>query len=450
LAVGVVAVAVLATALLAPFREVPDPVVTVVGDRLVVCPVGDPVFGATTVSGVGQNLSWSVLGGEASQPTTSFETTDPAAVVLATGDQSIGVLSTAIQRDWLTGVFCAAPTAAGWWDGVWVNDTQQSALILTNTDATTASVTLTVTSETGPLSLPGLRQIPVGRFETRVIDLNAFFRDAQVTADKPVAIALKVESGRVAGYLRSQGELGQDWRQSSVAPSTSLVVPGVPTVVGEGESSTRFLFLTNRGDSPARVTITGQGTGAAVPLAGDNEVEGGPETGGGLIVRAQTTTVLDLSRALAGETIGVLIESVAYREGDEPQPVTAALVVTGQDMASVGAQPALTGGMVLPARKDASLIVTNPGSETVALVLTTRDADGNLVESSEVQIAPGTLSLPLAAESGSVELVVQGPGLRAVLFVPQVGDVAGSIVAPLGAGGATGVDVTIAYDPTLG
>jgi hypothetical protein len=332
-----------------------------------------------------------------------------------------------------------------------VTEQQKSAIILTNTDETTASVTLSIYSETGPLQVQGLRQIPVNRYETRTIDLNTFFTDAGVTADKPVAVVLKAETGRVMSYLRSEGEFGQDWRQSSVAPSSELVVPGVPAVQGEGEGATRYLFITNHGDETARVQVLGQGSGAAVPLAGSGETVESEETSvGGLILRARTTTVLDLSAALAGETIGVILHSVGYREGDTAQAISAALVVVGTDMGSVAAQPAMSGGMRVPVVKDASLIVTNPSEEAAVVALTLRDKEGNETGTDEVQVNPGTASIALGEEAASVDIEVRGDGVRMVLFVPQIGDTEGLIVAPLGAGGATGLNVTLGYDPTLG
>ncbi|MDR1807777.1 MAG: DUF5719 family protein [Propionibacteriaceae bacterium] len=444
-AVAVLAVAVLVTALLAPGRAVPDPLVAVAGDRTVACPVGDPVFGQTTVTGEGEELRWSALGGELGEAAARFSLTDPEQTVVVTGDQSMGVLSTAVQRGALVGAFCATPSATGWWDGVWVTDTQESALILTNVDDTSASVTLTVYSQIGPVSVKGLRQIPIDRYETRVVDLNTFFRDAGVTVDKPVAIELKADTGRVVSYLRSQGELGEDWRQSSVGPTTDLVIPGVPTVQGEGEGASRYLFITNHGDTATKVQVLGQGTGAAVPLAA-----GTSEEGGGITIQPQTTTFLDLSQALAGETIGIVLHSLAYREGADPQAITAALVVVGTDMGSVAAQPEMSGGMVIPAVKDASLVVTNPGEQAARVVLTPRDAEGVLGTPSETQVNPGTLSIPLGVEAGSVDVTVDGDGVRVVLIVPRIGDTAGLIVAPLGAGGALGLNVTINYDPTLG
>jgi hypothetical protein len=447
--VAVLAVATLVTALLSPNRAVPDPVLAVVGERLVGCPAGDPVFGETNVAGVGAELTWSELGGEASEPVTRFDVTDPDGALVVTGDQSMGVLGTAIQHDTLTGQFCGSPASTGWWDGVWASDHQESALILTNVDSAGAVVTITVITETGQLSVPGLRSIPINPHETRTIDLKTFLNDAGIGVERPVSISLTAETGRVVAYLRSQGELGQDWRQSSVAPSTALVIPGVPTTAGEGESSSRFLFITNHGDQPARLEILGQGSGAAVPIVGRSDSES-DSTSSTLVVRPRTMTVLDLSTALAGETIGVIVNAVPYHEGDDPQPVTATLVVAGTDIGSVAAQPAMSGGMTIPAIANSSLVVTNPSSDSAIVQLSYLDEEGQETDLLEYEVPQGTLDIPVEADTGSIAITVRGGSVRAVLVVSQIGETAGLIVAPLGAGGASGLNVTIGYDPTLG
>jgi hypothetical protein len=448
-AVVVVAGATLTTALIAPGRAVPDPIVAVAGARDVVCPVGDPVFGTTTVRGVGEEFTWSSLGGEPSEPAKWLEQTDPAGALVVTGDQSMGLLTTAVQSDKLVGLLCGSPSATGWWDGVWVTEQQRSALVGTNMDASTALITLTVLGETKQLTVPGFRQIPIGRYETRVIDLNTFFGDAGLTVTRPVALTMKADSGRVVAFLRSQGELGQDWRQTSVAPATDLIVPGVPSG-DEGDTGARYLFVTNHGDQRARVQVLGQAAGAPVPLAGDEEIGTSGTVTSGLSIAAHSTTVFELTQALAGEAIGLILHSLGYTEGDTPQPITAALVVTGSDMASVAAQPALSGGQLVPVLKDASLSVTNPGTEAVVVKLSFRDAEGNPGESRDVQVNPGVAQIPLGAESGSVAIEVDGEGARVVLVVPQIGETPGLLFAPLGAGGATGLNVQIGYDPTLG
>ncbi|MDR1513652.1 MAG: DUF5719 family protein, partial [Propionibacteriaceae bacterium] len=311
LVVAIVAIATLTTALLVPGRSVPDPVVAVAGNRSVVCPVGDPVFGPTTVEGVGAELTWSALGGEPSEAATTVSAADPTGAIVVTGDQSMGVLATAVQSSKLVGLLCGSPTATGWWDGVWVSEQQKSALIVTNMDPSTASITLTVTGDTGPISVAGFRQIPIGRYETRVIDLSTFFADAGVVVERPVGLTLKADSGRVVAHLRSQGDLGQDWRQTSVAPATHLVVPGVPSG-GEGDTSARYLFVTNHGSGRARVHVYGQATGAAVPLAGDAEMQGGSSTTGGLSIPAHSTALLEITQALSGEAMALILDSAPY------------------------------------------------------------------------------------------------------------------------------------------
>jgi hypothetical protein len=169
-----------------------------------------------------------------------------------------------------------------------------------------------------------------------------------------------------------------------------------------------------------------------------------------LSIPAHSTALLEITQALSGEAMALILDSAPYVEGDEPQPITAALVVTGDDMASVAAQPVLTGGQLVPIVKDASLAVTNSGTEQATVALAFQDADGLATTSTEVQVNPGVTVIPLGAESGAVQVTVQGGDVRVVLVVPQVGETAGLSFAPLGSGGASGLNVQIGYDPTLG
>ncbi|MDR1449250.1 MAG: DUF5719 family protein [Propionibacteriaceae bacterium] len=419
--------AVLTTAVLAPARAVPNPAFVIEGSRLLGCPVGDSAFGQTKVSAAAESeLRSAVLGGDFGEPVAAFEAADPAAPIVFSGDQSLGAVSVAVQDSKLVAQVCGSPVATAWWDGVWSNDVQQSVLVLTNTDSTESIVNVSLIGETGPIEAAGLRQIEIQRYSTRLVSFAAF----GVMQESPFSVALHSDRGRVVGTLRSQGELGQDWRAAATAPDTDLVLPAV--MPSEGQ---RYLFITNHGSSRAHVELFGLGAGPALPLAADS-------TADEVTVASQTSTRVELTQALSGGLTGLEVRS--------DQPVTATLVATGSDMAGVGAQPALAGGLVLPAVPGAVLAVTNPGLDPVALTLDQRGADGQYLGSVETVVTPGSQAIPLEASDGSYLITPGGSGLRAALIVSQVGDTAGLAIAPLGSGGAVGLSVALGYDPALG
>ncbi|MDR0415876.1 MAG: DUF5719 family protein, partial [Propionibacteriaceae bacterium] len=339
---------------------------------------------------------------------------------------------TAVQEGHLVANVCTGPVAAAWWDGVWSSDIQRSALVLTNIDATEAVVSVSLIGETGPIEAAGLRQIEIQRYSTRLIAFEAF----GIQSEAPFSVVLRSDRGRVTGLLRSQGELGEDWRAASTAPADHLVLPAVTTSQGD-----RYLFIANHGSSRAQVELFGLGAGPAVPLTGEMAGAADPITGG-LTVAAQTSTRIDVSQALANDLVGLELRS--------DQPITATLVVTGPDMAAVGAQPALAGGMDLPVIPGASLTITNPGSDPVTVTLTQLSPEGEEVNRMDAVAFPGSRILALTAGSGSYRLTPGGPGLRAAVVIQQLGEAAGLAVAPLGVGGAVGLSVAIDYDPSFG
>jgi hypothetical protein len=424
LAVATVAVATVATAVLAPQGGAAQPVIPVQGQRQVACPVGDPAFGPTTVAAAAQTelTVWQV-GSEATAPALSAELEDPAQPVVAVGDQSLGAVSTSSQHGKVQAVVCRPPISNGWWNGVWVTESQRSSLILTNIDSTAAVVTISLQGEAGPLETTGLRDLEIPRFSTRVVALNSY-----LTAEEPISVVLKASQGRLMATLRSQGDLGTDWQQSAAAPAVLSVIPWSPA--GEGN---RLLFLTNpSSDRRAEVQVEALGLEQSYVIAGAEEVSVAPGA----------TARVELSQALRGQGVGLRVTST--------QPVSATLVATGPDLAGLSAQPGLGGGIVLPVVPGASLALANPTPDPITLTIARRDAEGSEVGLEEIVLAEGSLEAPLAGDAGSIMLTASGPDLRVALVLSRIGQTEGLALAPLGVGGAAGLNIAIAYRPTVG
>jgi hypothetical protein len=193
------------------------------------------------------------------------------------------------------------------------------------------------------------------------------------------------------------------------------------------------LFIANAAaDRRAEVTVEALTAAEPYTIAGAEAVE----------VAAGATVRLELGQALRGEAVGLRIHST--------QPITATLVATDTDLSAVSSQPALAGGITLPLVADSVLALANPTAEPASLHLAYFDKDGNLASEQDVQVPEGSQEITWATTEGSVYLTTASSQLRLALVVNKVGSAEGWAVAPLGAGGAAGLNLVVDQDPTLG
>jgi hypothetical protein len=196
---------------------------------------------------------------------------------------------------------CLAP-ATDWWitgaDGrVGITDT----LVLANPGTTTANLTVTAWASTGRLNPPKLQSYSVGPSRSVLLPVADYAPDAAL-----VTLHVHANSGRIAAQVTDRHvsgvrAAGIDWIPPTQPPASDLVVPGLPAGAGS-----RRLVLANPGKGDATVSLR-------LSTVNGNFAPAGHPT---VLVRAEHTTVVDLTTSLGGVAGAVVVHSDA--------PVTAA------------------------------------------------------------------------------------------------------------------------------
>ncbi|MDR0488397.1 MAG: DUF5719 family protein [Propionibacteriaceae bacterium] len=414
----VVILGALVTAILVP---IPQPAVRQIAlpvSRLLACPVGVVNLGETVVKVTDTEVfRVGLVNALPSEPTTSASVENPAKPVVVRGSATVGGIASYTEVGKIMMAPCASPITTGTWNGV---ETQgmDSALIFSNIDSTPAVVDVFIFGQTGPIALPGLRDIPVAAGYEQVLSINQL-----LSSETPISIQVRASKGRVSAILRSINDQGADWQHPQALADTDLVMVGIP-----GGSGTRTLSLTNP-DSSAQATVT-------VGIIG----EMGPFTPHGLEtieIPPSRSISVDMTQALGGQPSGIHLSS--------DLPVTASITVADRDIAGLSSQPALHGEVVLPPI-GGILWVANPGLEeaTVSLHSMTESGTGLVIETP----IPAQSLVPIEFPSTgiSVRIATTSDSLRTSLTLT---DKAWSILPIYGGGIISSVDVP-QLDPGLG
>lgn len=417
-AVLVVAAGLVAGLAQLPASEVTHPSVAVSGTRSVICPTTDPALAPTTVRAVSETaVSATVLGGATTTGATSLALLAPAAPVLVTSGQTLGAVASADVGTTTQATACTSAATEGWWSGVWSSATQRSVLVLTNPDDTEADVDLTFFGPDGRITAAGSRGLRVLSGATRTVALEPL-----VSSTVPLSVQLSATQGRVQAVLRSEGDLGRDWQVSQTAPALDGVLTGIPA--GDGA---RTLTIVNPGERRASVALQILGPRGPFAPAGSERVD----------VNADSSTTVDLTKAIGGDAVGVRLTST--------QPVTAAVqAVAGGDIALVGSEAAIDSGALMPVSAGQSVVVSNAGDDAEVRV-TPLAADGTAGETLTTTVVAGqAIVVPMTAD-GSVRIETAAQQVRAAIVVQS----GGAAVIPVGAGGSADVSVTAVFDPSL-
>src|SRR6201997_539869 len=195
-----------------------------------------------------------------------------------------------------------------------------------NIDALAASVDVSVITEAGPVQADGDTGITVPPFETVTQSLSALGANSPV-----VAIEVRTSIGRVASDVWESSATGSSWLPSTTAPSTSMVIPGIPP-----SGSAAGLFIVVPGSLSARVNIlaiTPQGLyhpfGAqAVPVPGNSAFYMQLSPVGGTAAALELTSNVPVSVAVLvpGSGIGAFTAATA--------PISEQAVVAGNTTGS--------------------------------------------------------------------------------------------------------------------
>jgi hypothetical protein len=307
-------------------------------------------------------------------PATGAASKQQAWTVTAAGNMAAGVEAEVADSAGLASVSCGAPESDLWFVGPGQQDgIGQIQLDLMNVDSLAATVDVSVITEAGPAPTSSYTGINVPPHQLVVESLSSLAGGASV-----VAINVRTTAGRVAADVSESGHGGVSWLPASAAPSTSLVIPGVPPS-GAGPG----LFVVVPGTAGARVSVVAlTGQGRYQPL-GSQQID----------LPGESATYVPLT-ALGGSIVSLQLTSNV--------PVTAAVLVPGSGIGAftAAAQPitqqAVIAGNTTSGGLSATVVLTAP--QQAAHVEVTEIAQG-APSSTKVVTVPAGRTVDVTADS---------------------------------------------------
>lgn len=344
----------------------------------------------------------------------------------------------------LTGLMaapCTPPNTEHWFVGVGASADYRTELVLTNPDDGQAEVDLRFYGRSGIVVVPGSPGLIIDGRTSRTVSLQSL-----VEVEGPLTVSVRASEGRVSAMAldrRSTGTQpqGADWQSSSVAPTATMIVPGVLEGTGARE-----LVVANPGPDRAEVGIEVLGIeGAFAPT--------GAET---LVVPPESTASVGLTGGLAGQAGSIRLTST--------QPVTAAAHAVSSVQGSrpdLSVQPAVTAfsrtGVVALASiegVDAEFVLSNGGAEDVQLSFEVLSYEGVRLRTDDVTLIGGGTSSRRITLPAPAYLVVRAPPDAAIFgsvgYRWSTGNVAGIASVPVTSPDLAGRAPHVRFDPELG
>ena len=279
---------------------------------------------------------------------------------------------------------CSAPAREHWFVGGSGEVGRRGRLVLSNPTTVPAVVDVSVWDEAGPVDVPATHDIAVPAQGQQV-----FLLDALDPGAAQVAVRVAASQGRVAAALEvreSDGlePLGVSMLPEAAAPSTDIVVPGVP---GHGQ---RLLRVLAPGDTDAIVSLRLLGAdGPFSPV--DQDV---------LTVTAGTVLEVPIGDTAGEAAVSVALESdtpvtAAVRVVDAPSGGRPEVAYTAATAPLDGPAAALLGrvGSGLATR----LLVSSVGDMPARTQVRTLAADGTVAAEQAIDI-PGGSTVPVELE----------------------------------------------------
>ncbi|GAA3692802.1 hypothetical protein GCM10022204_05450 [Microlunatus aurantiacus] len=375
--------------------------------------------------------------------------TAPATPVVLTGQ---GVMATAGSgmitsratkgdQSGLMAAPCVTPATEQWFVGVGATPAYRTDLVLTNPDAGQAEVDLRFYGRNGLVVVPGSPGLVVDPGSSRTVSL-----DTLVTVEGPLTVSVRASTGRVSAVALDRrsvdfGPTGADWQLSAVAPTRSLVVPGVPEGAG-----TRTLVVANPGMERASVGVQVLGVDGAFAPAGAEQLEVPPES----------TAEISVAAGLAGAAAGLQLTS--------DQPVTAAVVSEAigtdalPDLAVQSATAPIVRTGVVPLvqldKTEAELVLSNGGDTDVPLSFEVYGYDGVKIDDDDVLLVPHATATRRLDAGEPAYLVVTVPAEASVVggvtFLASSGGIAGVATVPVLSPDVASRAPQAEFDPTVG
>ena len=213
------------------------------------------------------------------------------------GAMAQGLEAELTQDSGLASVRCAEPGSDLWFIGPGQqNGGSQVQVDLMNVDSTAASVDVSVINDGGQVQAGDDNGITVPPHQTVTESLSSVARGSSV-----LAIEVHTSIGRVAADVSAESHGVTGWLPGTAAPSTRLVIPGVPP-----SGSTAGLFLADPGPSTAKVTVTAITPQGHISPFGSQSVDlpGQSASFVALSPLGGTTAALQISSERAGRRLG--------------------------------------------------------------------------------------------------------------------------------------------------
>ncbi len=362
--------------------------------------------------------------------------------VMAT--RSVGAVLTSAESGTDAGLAaapCLTPATSAWFSGLGAEESDRTELILTNPDDTQAQVDLKFYGSQGRVVVPGSPGLVVDAHASRTVSLSSI---VEVTG--PLGLSVEASQGRVSAVARrlqskDLDPAGVDWAVPTAGPSTTVLIPAVP-----GDAGARRLVVTNPSEDRATVSVSVLGLqGAYVPTGADR-----------LEVPAESSTVVSLDQAMAGEAGSVMLTS--------DRPVTAAVVSNSQvegastDVAvQSGASPLVGSGVSAIATSsgtDSELVVSNAGADDVSLDFEVLSYDGVSLRKDALVLVPGSTATRRLKAEGPAYVVVSVPRgasvIGGIVLTGNGEDIAGLATLPLVSPDLAARAPRSVSDPTVG
>ena len=318
--------------------------------------------------------------------------------VIASGTMAQAMEAEVAQSSGLASLRCGEPGSDIWFVGPGQqNGAAQIQLELMNIDSLAATVDVSMITDAGPVQAGNDTGITVPPHETVTESLSSAVGNSSV-----VAIEVHTSSGRVAADVSEGGSAHgstTNWLPSAAAPSTQLVIPGVPP-----SSHAAELFLTVPGTADAKVNVI-----AITPQGQFRPFGSEPVDLPGQSASSMALTPLGGTAAAVAITANV--------------PVTATVLVPGS---GVGAFTTATG----PISEQAVVAGNISGSGFASSLVLSAPAGAGRVRLTEISASTGsaasrvisvlaghTLMVPVTAPSGAK---------RGVAFAVVITPLAGS------------------------
>jgi hypothetical protein len=310
----------------------------------------------------------------------------------------------------MASVRCGAPGSDLWFVGPGQqNGASKISLDLMNVDSLAASVDVSVITDAGQSQAGNDTGITVPAHQTVTESLSSVANGSSV-----VAIEVHTSIGRVAADVSESSSGGPaSWLPGTAAPSTRLVIPGVPP-----SGSAAVLFVADPGDSSAKVTVTAITPQQDFQPFGKQSVDlpGQSASSVALSPLGGTTAALEITSNVP-VVAGVVVPGSAATEATATAAATAATAPTGTAATAPISQQAVIAGNTSGSGLAASVVLSAPGAAGRARlteIAPVKGASGSVTASQVVSVKAGrtlvqTVTAPHGAKHDAAFAIVITP-----------------------------------------